>query len=308
MNFFANMSPLALLVLLVFLFAIAVVVALWSLLTLASSPRSLAFVPARKAKVKKNRLQVEKDKPLRPNRFLKQSLEPEQEDVTSELPAEHVSRSRVRILKTLEPDPDVEIPQFKPTTYDQMVNRQRVPRPSVPRPSVPRAGLAKTESLKLGLPKTGLPRATSLITNDPVTNDPSVSNETASDDTVPGPTIRRVIQPPMPELQMPELQMPEIQSNLNIPPRAQPSPGTRSDAEDTSTQPSLFSPKPKQSQESKGQEPQRLPQPSVQRQASEEAYQQGQRKKEIAPLKPRTQAEKDDAFEQFLRKNDDLGF
>jgi hypothetical protein len=254
LNFLSTMSPLALLVLLFFLFAVAVVVALWSLLTLGSSPRGVAVVQASKPK--------KVEKPYRPNRFMRQRLEnvqPNEDDLTSELPTDHVSRSRVRILKTLEPDPELEVPQFKPTTYDQMVNRQRVPK----------TGLPKSETIN-----TGVPRPPS-----------SASNE------VRGTTPRRIVTP--------SSTLPESQTPLNTPQpfRVPPSPPHK-DAEDTSTQPSLF-------ETSKRQSPSRQPQPSVQREESEVAFRASQGSKET-PLKPKTQKEKDDAFEQFLRKNDDL--
>lgn len=255
------MSPLALLVLLFFLFAVAVVVALWSLLTLGSSPRGVAVVHAPKPK--------KVEKPARPNRFIRQRLETPQteqaeDDIISELPTDHVSRSRVRILKTLEPDPELEVPQFKPTTYDQMVKGQRVPKTGLPKPDAP---------------TTGLPKATSTANND-----------------VRGATPRRIV-PPSPTL-------PESQTPLNLPqPPRVPTPPLRTfrtDVEDTSTQPYLF-------ETGKRKSPPNPPQPSVQLAESEAAFRASEGVKETPP-KPKTRKEKDDAFEQFLRKNDDLNF
>lgn len=263
LDFLSTLSPLALLVLLFFLFAVAVVVALWSLLTLGSSPRGVAVVHAPRTK--------KVEKPNRANRFMRQRLEESQseeseDNLASELPTDHVSRSRVRILKTLEPDPELEVPQFKPTTYDQMVKGQRVPKTGLPKPDAPNTGLLKAT--------------------------PTVAND------VRGATPRRIV-PPSPTL-------PESQKPLNSPqmPRV-PTPPLRTfrtDAEDTSTQPSLF-------ETGKRKSPPSPPQPSVQREESEAAFRASQGMKETpTPAKPKTQKENDDAFEQFLRKNDDLNF
>jgi hypothetical protein len=258
LSFLSTLSPLSLLVLLFFLFAIAVVVALWSLLTLGSSPRGVVVVHTPKVK--------KVDKPSRPNRFIRQHLgtpqtQQAEDDIASELPTDHVSRSRVRILRTLEPDPELEVPQVKPTTYDQMVKGQRVPK----------TGLPKPEAINTGLPKAA----------------PSANRDTRST-------------PPR-RLSTPSSTLPESQTPLNIPqPPRVPTPPRHTDAEDTSTQPSLF-------ETSKRQVPPRQPQPSVQREESEAAFHASQGSTE-PPVKPKTQKEKDDAFEQFLRKNDDLNF
>jgi hypothetical protein len=277
LNFLSALSPLATLVLLVFLFGIAVVVALWSLLTLGGGPRGVATkrVPKREKQ--------EFIQPVRPNRFMRRPVEtsPEDNDLESELPTDHVSQSRVKILKTLEPDPDIETPQFKPTTYDQMVNRQRVPKTLVPKPGSP-----KPEALNTGLPKNG--RGT--------------PGHGVSEPTLPP---RRIVMP-------------------QPTPTSQPTPKTplRTDAEDTSTQPPLFetnkrrnSPlkvppiEPPHIQAPQAQTPQTQPlqrKPSVQRQESEAAFRATQGQADETPPKPKTQKEKDDAFEKFLRKNDDL--
>jgi hypothetical protein len=252
LNFLSTLSPLAILVLLFFLFAVAVVVALWSLLTLGSSPRGVAAVHRSKPK--------KAEQPLRPNRFMRRqpdTQQPEDDDIASELPTSHVSRSRVRILKTLEPDPDLEVPQFKPTTYDQMVKGQRVPK----------TGLPKTDALPTGLK----PKAAPTPTND-----------------VPVATPPRMVTPSLTVL--------DLQTPLDIPqaPKVPTSP-LRTNNEDTSTQPSLFETNKRQKQ------------PSVQREESEAAFRASQGVKETPP-KAKTQKEKDDAFEQFLRKNDDLKF
>lgn len=292
LNFLSALSPLATLVLLVFLFAIAVVVALWSLLTLGSSPRGVATKRAHK------REKNEFIQPIKPNRFMRRPLERAQEEdtgLTSELPTDHVSQSRVRILKTLEPDPELEVPQFKPTTYDQMVNRQRVPK----------TGLPKTESLNTGLPKTAREDI------------PTTGRGTPGHGVPPEPTTppRRLVVPQPPTMTQPTV----TQSPMTQPPTPNKVP-LRAEAEDTSTQPSLFETskrrnpplQPPQIQAPQIQPPQRRP--SVQRQESEAAFrasqsQQGQGlKDDETPPKPKTQAEKDDAFEKFLRKNDDLGF
>jgi hypothetical protein len=260
-TFLSAMSPLALIVLLVFLFAVALVVALWSLLTLGSSPRGVAVarIPKRK--------KVSQPKPLPSNRFMKQRLEADlkNEDVLSELPTDHVSRSRVRILKTLEPDPELETPAFKPTTYDQIVKSQRVPKTASPKASLPKTELI-TDSLHIDTPK-------------PV-----------SDITVPkvAPRVE-----------------PTIQQAFNAPPRAPSSP-LRGNTEDTSTQPSLFDSRNKRPETPKPQPVEPRPhQPSVQRAESETAFRANQH---MDTPQPKTQQEKDEAFENFLRKNDDLGF
>jgi hypothetical protein len=241
-NFLSTLSPLALLVLLFFLFAVAVVVALWSLLTLSSSPRGVAAVHPPKAK--------KIETPSRPNRFMRQRLETTQDeskdDIASELPTSHVSRSRVKILKTLEPDPDLEVPHFKPTTYDQVVKGQRAPKTSLP------------NALNTGLPR------------------PPANTSDA--------TPRRT---PTPSFSLPE-------TPVTIPPP--PRNPLRTDVTDTSTQPPLF-------ETSKRPSPPKTPRPSVQREESETAFRASQGLKDV---KPKTQKEKDDAFEQFLRRNDDI--
>jgi hypothetical protein len=318
-TFLSTMSPLALIVLLMFLFAIALVVALWSLLTFSSSPRALAVVRAPRVKVK--RVAAE-PKPLRSNRFMKPALEAEveEEEVISELPTNHVSRSRVRILKTLEPDPELETPAFKPTTYDQMVNRQRVPKTDLPKANLPRTGLptdltGTTASLNTGLPKPAREVAA-----------PKTSLREANR-TAPEPIRPRPLQPSA-------IQPSAIQQPLNVPTQA-PTPLLRNDGEDTSTQPSLFEANRKRPQPSAQQQnpvrpesvqqglpprdvpPRQTPlpqpalkqpaprQPSVQREESEAAFRASQ---SAEPAKPKTQKEKEEAFENFLRKNDDLGF
>jgi hypothetical protein len=285
LNFLSALSPLATLVLLVFLFAIAVVVALWSLLTLGSGPSGVATRRTPKRK------EAEFIQPVRPNRFLRQAAQsvPEEDNsLPSELPTDHVSQSRVRILKTLEPDPELEVPQFKPTTYDQMVNRQRVPKTGLPK-----LGLPKAEPLNTGLPK-GAREDLSMTGR----GTPGHGATEAS------PPLHRVVTP-----RAPTPAQPQVPNNAPL----------RSEVEDTSTQPSLFetgkrrspspqamSPQPMQAPHI--QPPQRNPQPSVQRQESEAAFRASQGLREETPPKPKTQAEKDDAFEKFLRKNDDLSF
>lgn len=313
-TFLAAMSPLSLIVLLVFLSGVALVVALWSLLTLGGGPKGVAVARAPKAakepKVAKEpratkeskiarepraRVRVKKDEPqpLPSNRFMKQPLEPDldnpdldnedlgNKDIASELPTDHVSRSRVRILKTLEPDPELETPAFKPTTYDQMVNRQRVPKTGLP---------------KMNVPKTGLPTDALRSESKPAkeVTPPRAPLEKNVSNVAPPATPPRKITPPLP-----------------------------SDSEDTSTQPSLFetgrrSEKNKPghlAESSKAQEAPNLSppmrQPSVQREESEAAFRASQNA--AAPNKPKaqsekTQQEKDQAFENFLRKSDDLGF
>lgn len=293
-NFLSALSPLSLLVLLVFLFAIALVVALWSLLTLGSSPRALAVVRPRKART----MEI---KPLPSNRFMKQKAEEEkvEEALESELPTNHVSRSRVRILKTLEPDPELETPAFKPTTYDQMVNRQRVPKKNLPKVNLPKTGLP---SLTTGLPKQareiGAPKA-------PLREANRLE-----------PTVVRTSQPPAIQ--------PPLPTPLQVP--TPPTPPLRTNTEDTSTQPALFDtgrskrtipPKPVSQQAPVEPEPplqafRQVPRkPSVQREESEAAFRASQgleTKSSDSESKPKTQKEKDEAFENFLRKNDDLSF
>ena len=260
LNFLSTLSPLAIIVLLFFLFAVAVVVALWSLLTLGSSPRGVAVVQQPKAK--------KIEQPLRPNRFMRQRLETpqaqqldEDDDLASELPTSHVSRSRVKILKTLEPDPELEVPQFKPTTYDQLVKGQRVPK----------TGLPKAEVLP------AKPKVAPLETKSPTKDVPA--------------SPPRIVTPPLTVL--------ELQPPLNNPqqPRVPTSP-LRINSEDTSTQPSLFETGKRQRQ------------PSIQREESEAAFRASQGVTETPPKaktqQEKTQREKDDAFEQFLRENDDL--
>jgi hypothetical protein len=300
-DFLSALPPLTLLVLLVFLFAIALVVALWSLLTLGVGPRTLAVARAPRAK----KVKATTIKPLPSNRFMKQKVEEKtDEDVASELPTNHVSRSRVRILKTLEPDPELETPAFKPTTYDQLVNRQRAPKKSLPKVNsgLPtdslNAGLSR-QAREIGAPKTPLREA-----NRPV---PEVH------------TLKTV--------QQPVVQQPTPKT-----------PSLRADTEDTSTQPSLFEarnrrvvPAPRQQTpvepEPPLQEFRQVPRkPSVQREESEAAFRASQgsdtqsldsqsldtqgldTKRLDSQVKPKTQKEKDEAFENFLRKNDDLGF
>jgi hypothetical protein len=257
-DFLSTLSPLALLVLLFFLFAVAVVVALWSLLTLGSSPRGVAVVQQPKPK--------KIEQPLRPNRFMRQRLETpqvqqpnEDDDLTSELPTSHVSRSRVKILKTLEPDPELEVPQFKPTTYDQLVKGQRVPKTGLPKADAP----AKPKAA---------PVETKLLTKH-----------------VPAPP--HIVTPPLTVL---ELQPP---LHTTQQPRVPTSP-LRTNSEDMSTQPSLFETGKRQRQ------------PSVQREESEAAFRASGGVTETPPKaktqQEKTQQEKDDAFEQFLRRNDDL--
>ncbi len=269
-TFLAAMSPLTLIVLLVFLFGVALVVALWSLLTLGSSPRAVAVARAPRVTVKKVA-----PKPLPSNRFMKQRLEADlkDEDVLSELPTDHVSRSRVRILKTLEPDPELETPALKPTTYDQMVNRQRVPKTGLTKANLPKTGLP-TDTRRMDLPKT-------------TTLNPSLETKNV----VPAPSV--------------------VQPAINLPPKKI-TPPLRSDADDTSTQPSLFETgrnkhivPSSDTREMPASQP-RDYQPSLQREESEAAFRASQSLE--TPAKPRTQEEKDKAFENFLRKNDDLGF
>jgi hypothetical protein len=322
-DFLSTLPPLALIVLLVFLFAVALVVALWSLLTLGMGPRSIGVVRVPRAKqVKKADLQ-----PLPSNRFMRQQgmkqqgmkqqrmkqqvEEASEEDVASELPTNHVSRSRVKILKTLEPDPELETPAFKPTTYDQLVNRQRVPKTALPKANLPKTGLP-TDALNTGLPKQareiGAPKT-------PLREANRLE-----------PTAVRTSQPPVP----PPIQPPVVQPPLAVPPRVS-APAPRTDLEDTSTQPSLFeagrakrtpakpAPQPQPPQQHNPVEPepplqkfQQVPRkPSVQREESEAAFRASQgsdTKKVDAQPKPKSQQEKDEAFNNFLRKNDDLGF
>jgi hypothetical protein len=296
LNFLSAMSPLTLLVLLVFLFAIAVVVALWSLFTLGSSPRGIASIRTSKASTHKVSKEKAFARPLRTNRFMKQPLETEPEDIASELPTNHVSRSRVRILKTLEPDPEVEIPQFKPTTYDQMVNRQRAPKTSVPTANTSNpmnVSKAMNVSKPTGVPKTGLP------TDSLSSNPPKPTREVLA----PKESLRGMDKPDTSRPTPPKI----VRQPLASPPRVS-TPPLRAPAEDTSTQPLLFETR-------KRQDPPKQAHPSVQRQESEEAFRASQGLKETehtaqteTQRKPKTQAEKDDAFEQFLRKHDDLGF
>jgi hypothetical protein len=286
LNFLSAMSPLAALVLLVFLFAIAVVVALWSLLTLGSSPRGVATT-----RLKREREKNEFVQPVRPNRFIRRQPEttPEDTDLASELPTNHVSQSRVRMLKTLEPDPELEVPQLKPTVYDQMVGRQRVPKTTLPK-----TGLPKVEPLNTGLPK-------------------RVQEDGSSGRGVPNLPPLRTVLPQPPVIAQPQT----VRSPVpNKPPL--------STTEDTSTQPALFETgkrrtPPLQTPQSQvtpqhQAAPQRQPQPSIQRQESEAAFRASQgsktsgNKEEENPPKPKTQGEKDDAFEKFLRQHDDLGF
>jgi hypothetical protein len=288
--FLSAMSPLSLIVLLVFLFGVALVVALWSLLTLGSSPRGIATpraariqrpekvrtVQPKPAKSKANEL-----KPLPSNRFMKQRLEADlgdnvtsssKDDLVSELPTDHVSRSRVRILKTLAPDPELETPAFKPTTYDQMVNRQRVPKTTLPKMNLPRTGLP-ADALR-SPPPTHL--------NTTPSPEPPKQHTQPQQSSVPELGSEAALQPPL-----------TLPRRVTAPPRV-------STTEDTSTQPSLFEAGRKRA--ALEPEPPRPPQPSVQREASEAAFKNSQ------PATPKSQQEKDEAFENFLRKNDDLGF
>ncbi len=308
-------------------------VALWSLLTLGSSPRGVATASIPRTSIKKAPLRkttVKKaiaknaaaPQPLPSNRFMKQRLEADlnDEDVSSELPADHVSRSRVRILKTLEPDPELETPAFKPTTYDQIVKSQRVPKTSLPKAHLPQANLSQVSLPKVNLPRTGLPTDSRHATDSLQADLPRPTREVTAPKLLPRETASqpRAVQPP-----------------LATPPRAPLSP-RRIDAEDTSTQPSLFEagktkrpdslklteqeaahPEPVDPEPALLQVPAefRLRQPSVQREESEAAFRGSQNNSqepnsqdsEISP-KPKTQREKDEAFKNFLRKNDDLGF
>jgi hypothetical protein len=305
-TFLSTLSPLALLVLLVFLFGVALVVALWSLLTLGSSPRTLALRTPRVKKVK-----VVEPQPLSSNRFMRRREQKEEEvfeeEVESELPTDHVSRSRVRILKTLEPDPELEAPAFKPTTYDQLVNRQRIPKTALPKVEL-RKTSSPAESLNAPLPQP--PREIGA---------PKMSLREAN---------RLAPEPPRPSQQ--PIQRQPAQSSLQQPliPAPKPAnPTPHKTAEDTSTQPALF-----EAGKKTRVPPQQTPvepepplqgfrqvprQPSVQRAESEAAFRasQGQDVKSSGtpatpetPNKSKTQKEKDEAFENFLRKNDDLGF
>lgn len=334
-TFLSALSPLTLIVLLVFLFGVALVVALWSLLTLSSSPHALAV---RASKVKKLETIPQ---PLSSNRFMKRK-EPEEvadsgEDVESELPTDHVSRSRVRILKTLEPDPELETPAFKPTTYDQLVNRQRVPKTALPKVDLRKSGLAadspSTATSKpagiskspreIGAPKLPPREANRLPPEALRPSAPRPSNASQPN------TSARPVQPP------PTAQH-SLQEPLNIPtPPQPPRPPLRTSTEDTSTQPALFeagkktraNPTPQTPVEPEppleGFTPKQQPQPqkprqaSVQRAESEAAFRASQSsdtKNQGTPANsepastPKTQKEKDEAFENFLRKNDDLSF
>ncbi|MGL4610144.1 MAG: hypothetical protein ACRCYY_10725 [Trueperaceae bacterium] len=321
LNLFATLSPLALVVLFLFLFALAVIVALWSLFALRSAPRSVETL---------------RREPLQPstnNRFMKRQpevVDPEpfaelrgELATNSELPANHVSSSRVRMLKTLEPDPELELPQPKETTYGQLVNRQRalkkaLPKLNLPKLTLPRPGASKPETPrapKTGLPKPGLPKTDPTHTEArrvvPAREDTSTqpplfetsrrkqivqgdSSQTRPNQTLPNQTLPNQTLSPAPV----------IKPNPSVKPAGQPP-----------VLPSQYQVRPKATEPRRVAPSQPVSQPSVQRRASEAAYAE-QAKQQVPQPKPQeprqptkqTPDENEDAFDGFNRKNDDLGF